>query len=374
MLVAVAPLGAQEEDSATPTDSETTAPPNEGEAEAEAAEEVGLTKEERKAKRQARKARKAETAAAEGDETEGDSEGIAAVEPDSSTGDEESAETSEDAGADSEDDSENDSENGAAADEAEAEESDPDSEDDDSDSDSDHPALLVITTDAPCRVYVDRKSEGELEPGNTLEVGVDLGEIEVRAISLEVGRAAWEKTLEFEEEGQAESVRVRMSKTIRKLRQEERQTGVFKDRQTALMWMRRDNGRDVDLREAYAFCRDLDYAGYDGWRLPTLEELETLEAVWQRANYKIKGEIMLSECCMWSTDYDGTERAWTFNYRFRKAFETNAGYELGLRALCVREYDPDLEPEPKKGEEEGATETSAGEDETEGADEGEDGV
>lgn len=214
----------------------------------------------------------------------------------------------------------------------------------DPESDSDGPLLLLVTTDAKSVVYVDGRIEGQIEPGEKLEVRVDLGEIAFRATSVDVPGAAWDKTLEFEEPS-AQAVRIRMKKAIRLFRRQERKTGVFRDRKTELMWPKRDNAFDVDLRRAYAYCRDLPTGGFEDWRLPTLGELESLEAIWQVSGYKILGEIALTECCMWSSDYDGTERAWTFNYRFRKAFQTNAGYAIGLRALCVREWNPEAEPE-----------------------------
>jgi hypothetical protein len=336
----------------------------EAEAESDEGGKTGRTKQERQERRQERKARRADTESTADTEAAEGEDGAEAEErsgdPDDEAADgeqegdqqesEPEEEEDEDSDSGSDDDGGSDSDSGSdddgASDSDDESGSDSDSSsDDDSDSDSDYPAELVITTDAPCHVYVDGLSEGVLEPGETLEVGVDLGEIAVRASAVEATRAVWEKTLTYEEEGQVETIRLRMKKAVRKMRAEERQTGVFRDRGTSLMWMRRDNGRDVDLRDAYKFCRDLDVGGYDGWRLPTLEELRTLEAMWERAAYKIHGDITLSECCMWSTDYDGSEKAWILNFRFRKPFETNAGYKLGLRALCVREWDPELEAE-----------------------------
>ena len=236
---------------------------------------------------------------------------------------------------------------GAAGDAADAD------TDADEDSDADRPIRLTVSTDAACNVYLDDELVGRATPDKPLEVGVELGEVELRATSAEVPQAAWEKTLELDEAG-AESVRVKMKRAIRQFRKEERKSGVYRDPRTSLMWPKRDNGRDVDLRAAYVYCRDLGTAGFDDWRLPTLEQLASLQAIWSRSTYKIQGEIALSECCVWSSEYDGSSRAKTYNYRFRKPFDTNAGYKIGLRALCVRDWDPDTEPE--EGQEEDADE------------------
>lgn len=208
--------------------------------------------------------------------------------------------------------------------------------------DPERPAVLVFSADADSTIYVDAVPVGRAAPDAPLEVRVKLGEIVLRALSREALGAAWDKTIQLDEPD-LRNVRVRMQRAIRNFRREERRSGVYADRKTALMWPRRDNARDVDLRNAYGYCRDLETAGFEDWRLPTLEELRTLKAIWLRATYKILGGIVLSECCIWSSDYDGVSRAKTFNFRYRREFESNAGYELGYRALCVRDWDPEAE-------------------------------
>ncbi len=223
-----------------------------------------------------------------------------------------------------------------------------DAADEEADSDAELPGLLIFETDAPSYVYVDGEIKGRVEPDTPLEVRVELGEVEIRAVGIGASGAVWEKTVELPEPGE-QTVRIRMGRAIRLWRREERQSAVFRDAKTHLMWPKRDNGSDVDLRRAHAYCGDMETGGFDDWRLPLLEELRSLESIWQRAPYKIKGEILLTECCMWSSEYDGTARAWTFNFRFRQAFQTNAGYAIGLRALCVRPWSPESEPEETKG-------------------------
>ncbi len=230
------------------------------------------------------------------------------------------------------------------------------------DADDQETVQLTVTADAKCTLYVDGELEGRVEPVEPLEVEVDTGEVKLRAASTAVAGAVWEETLELVEGGE-QSVRIKMKRTIRQFRKEERKTGVYRDTETELMWPKRDNGRDVDLRRAYAYCRDLETGGFDDWRLPLLDELRSLEAIWARTGFKIQGGITLSECCPWSSDYDGEMRAWTFNYRFRQAFEANAGYALGFRALCVRAWDPEKEPaESEKQPEEAGDEPAASED------------
>jgi hypothetical protein len=209
--------------------------------------------------------------------------------------------------------------------------------------DPDKPGRLVVSTDSECNVFIGGQLEGRATPGEQLEIGVELGEIEIRATATGVPGASWEKTVELTE-ARVEAIRVKMKRAIRLFRKEERQSGVYRDPKTLLMWPKRDNGRDADLRRAYAYCRDLQTGGFEDWRLPTLAELRSLEAIWGRSTYRIRGDLVLSECCIWTSDYDGSERASTYNFRSRQPFQTNAGYEIGLRALCVRTWDPATDP------------------------------
>src|SRR5205807_1728009 len=48
------------------------------------------------------------------------------------------------------------------------------------------------------------------------------------------------------------------------------------DRVTGLMWTRRDNGEDINWREANEYAKKLALGGYSDWRLPTIDELEKL--------------------------------------------------------------------------------------------------
>ncbi len=48
------------------------------------------------------------------------------------------------------------------------------------------------------------------------------------------------------------------------------------DRATSLMWMKGDSGRVMSWGEALAYAEDLDFAGYDDWRLPNVKELQSI--------------------------------------------------------------------------------------------------
>ena len=118
--------------------------------------------------------------------------------------------------------------------------------------------------------------------------------------------------------------------------EQERETMVYRDFKRGLMWATRDNGRDVDWKRAHQYCEVLELAGYDVWRLPAIEELESLHQKMSAALFKTPAKIRLTACCPWSSTKRDEKSAWNFSFRFRKAFSGTLSYSYDLRALCVR--------------------------------------
>lgn len=97
---------------------------------------------------------------------------------------------------------------------------------------------------------------------------------------------------------------------------------VWSDTSTGLMWTRRDSGsRAINWNEAVSHCNNLRLGGYDSWRLPDLNELESLS---NRSNptivygreaspntLKINSAIRLSANVLAMTKNDGT----SYGYR-----------------------------------------------------------
>jgi hypothetical protein len=52
--------------------------------------------------------------------------------------------------------------------------------------------------------------------------------------------------------------------------------GTVSDNSTSLMWQQDDSGEGLDWEGALAYCSNLDYAGYDDWRLPDAKELHSI--------------------------------------------------------------------------------------------------
>ena len=55
--------------------------------------------------------------------------------------------------------------------------------------------------------------------------------------------------------------------------------GTVLDKRTNLMWLKTDDGYDRPYVEAYNYCLDLEFAEYDDWRLPMLDELEEISNI-----------------------------------------------------------------------------------------------
>lgn len=52
--------------------------------------------------------------------------------------------------------------------------------------------------------------------------------------------------------------------------------GTVTDRATGLMWMKYDSGKPMNWETALKYAEDLEYAGYDDWRLPNVKELQSI--------------------------------------------------------------------------------------------------
>jgi hypothetical protein len=116
----------------------------------------------------------------------------------------------------------------------------------------------------------------------------------------------------------------------------ERLEGAYLQEKTGLLWARRDNGTDLDWYGADEHCRDLEVADWTDWRLPTIDELESLHDRRSNALYKVTPAIKLTACCPWSRTRSDDSSAWNFSFRFRKRFSGSLNYSYELRALCVR--------------------------------------
>jgi len=132
--------------------------------------------------------------------------------------------------------------------------------------------------------------------------------------------------------------------------EEERETGIYLDKKREKIWATRDNGRDIDWVSAFDYCENLSLAGFEDWRLPTLEELQSIMKPMSNRQYATPEEINLTSCCPWSSTPNTRTSAWNFNFKFKKAFSGSMTHTYDHRALCVRaQTEADDWPIDEKG-------------------------
>lgn len=133
--------------------------------------------------------------------------------------------------------------------------------------------------------------------------------------------------------------------------QETQVRGYWTDPSTGLMWAGKDNGKNVNWKNAVKYCRNLRLAGYSNWRLATIRELEgicdkNVNAPGRdgqgASTWHVKGNIFLTGN-QWSStqllDDRGHPSGWAPRFDFNDGRVFN-GDEITFysfkRALCVR--------------------------------------
>jgi hypothetical protein len=137
--------------------------------------------------------------------------------------------------------------------------------------------------------------------------------------------------------------------------QETQIRGYWTDPPTGLMWAGKDNGKDVNWKNAVKYCRALRLAGYSDWRLATLGELEGIydknantpglmgpSGKGTASTWHVKGNLFLTGN-QWNSTQLGDDRGHPSGYAPR--FDFNEGrvfngdeitFYTNKRALCVR--------------------------------------
>jgi len=137
--------------------------------------------------------------------------------------------------------------------------------------------------------------------------------------------------------------------------QETQTRGFWTDPSTGLMWAAKDSGRNVSLKGAMNFCRDLRLAGHSDWRLATLAELQGIYDKTANApglsgphgkdpfQWHVKGNLFLTGH-QWAYNLDGySGSGYVFNFNEGRSDVYSSGFWYSSefrRALCVRESAP----------------------------------
>ena len=127
--------------------------------------------------------------------------------------------------------------------------------------------------------------------------------------------------------------------------------GTATDLQTGLMWSPLGSPEETNWEEAVAYCRQLELSGHSDWRLPTIEELESI-ALPERSNAVLafgkyptyapevfvlpdSGSLKGTRRAM-SADRSSARSAWYFDFINGRRSSANASYRDAIRAYCVR--------------------------------------
>jgi len=126
-------------------------------------------------------------------------------------------------------------------------------------------------------------------------------------------------------------------------------SGYWVDPSTGLMWAAKDNGKDVNWKNAIKYCHSLRLAGYSDWRLANMWELQPIfdnrinapgRAGNRPATWHIKGDLFLTGnqwAYDWSRHASGYHYYFDFNEGKSDSQPSGAPYPYSfMRALCVR--------------------------------------
>jgi hypothetical protein len=110
------------------------------------------------------------------------------------------------------------------------------------------------------------------------------------------------------------------------------------DSETHLIWTNSDNAAGVTLAQAKRYCRELTVAGRKGWKLPTIDQLQTLLGGEANENGRhIRGPLKLTGWQWSSTPGQQEGEGWVLDFGDGGRASVPAG-DSGLnRSLCVRE-------------------------------------
>lgn len=109
------------------------------------------------------------------------------------------------------------------------------------------------------------------------------------------------------------------------------------DPDTHLMWTAADNGSGLSWLQAQRYCRNLHLAGFHDWKLPAIDDLQSLVGKSEsESTYRIKAPIKLTGWQWSSTAGVQDGEGWALDFGDGGRASVAAG-DSGLnRALCIR--------------------------------------
>ena len=137
------------------------------------------------------------------------------------------------------------------------------------------------------------------------------------------------------------------------LAQKTHQQGYWMDASTNLMWVAEDSDKRMGWHKAVKYCRKLRSLGYSDWRLPSIEELESLvnlqayatehvgssDIMHWNGDLRVNGGLLLTGDRHWSSTQLSKNKYSAFDYRVGKTMDGFEDWAEGdtMYALCVRD-------------------------------------
>ncbi len=195
---------------------------------------------------------------------------------------------------------------------------------------------LTISTDVAARLELDGQSVGQVDPGTPLRVETRPGDHQLTATPND-GGPTWRKQV-FLTSAVPANIAIPLRSHL--LRTEIQKAGYWRDPRTKLIWAAADSGSGLTWSQANTYCRALTSGGFHDWRLPDIEEAQTLFGGFtltaDERGFRLVAPLKLSGWS-WSRN-QGREPAenWTLDLGDGARASVAAG-DAGLnRALCVR--------------------------------------
>jgi hypothetical protein len=218
---------------------------------------------------------------------------------------------------------------------------------------------LIVKTDLSCNWKLDGRPMGAIRDHDLNAVQVSPGEHFIEASTTD-GVATIRTKVVIERDEKTVSIQLKDQIDLQSKMQAKRlreQSGsdqlIWTDPATGLIWARKDNGSDLDWNQATAYCSKSRLAGFDDWRLPSIEELQGISdpSAKRRVrfdngvtyNLLVKGNLQLAGWDWSSTLEDHPsergwmQRAWQFSFGdAQKPGLFALTFNFSMRALCVR--------------------------------------
>ena len=114
--------------------------------------------------------------------------------------------------------------------------------------------------------------------------------------------------------------------------------GTVKDTKTGLMWASKDNGEDINWKDAKQYCESYRGGGYTDWRMPTQDELAGIYDSRKRnqLGYRVTNLIEITSCCPWASETRGS-LASLFHFDIGDQYRNRQSSSFNVRALPVRD-------------------------------------